>query len=78
MTRSIFDVADELLENVWVGGFGNAFNSVRLADVEDPDEETPTVLVIVAKGEHAALLNRGYNEAMAMTVDLARRIERDA
>lgn len=60
--RPIFEIVDELVENVSVGAFGPILKSVRFADVEDPDEETPNVLVIVATGEQAALLNEAYTD----------------
>lgn len=63
--RPIFEVADELIRNVTAGKFGKAFKSVRLTDVEDADKETPTALVIVAVGDHAALLSRAYTAATA-------------
>ena len=64
VTRPVWEIADELVQNVTDGEFGKAFKSVRFTDVDDPADESPGVVVIVAVGETAVRINQAYTEAV--------------
>lgn len=65
--HSIFEIANELIANVTSGEFGKAFKSVRVTDSTD-DEEAPNWIVVVARGEHAEIINRHYLEEVTDAV----------